>query len=101
MQVAQNISKCSGLLENIPIKLFSCVLKSKQSLGQKLLDHYKVSPVFEAESGRYTCQIQLKTTFNEILSIVKTNDIHFELEVRKNRLYTCIYYPPLLMKRVY
>ncbi|XP_037824848.1 nuclear pore membrane glycoprotein 210 [Lucilia sericata] len=79
--VAKNISKCSSILENIPVKLFSCVLKSKQALGQQLLEHYKIAPVFEAESGRYACQIELKTTFNEILNIVKTNDIHFELEV--------------------
>ncbi|XP_013110354.2 nuclear pore membrane glycoprotein 210 [Stomoxys calcitrans] len=79
--VARNISKCSSVLDKIPVKLFTCVLKSKQSLGQKLLEHYKVTPVFQAESGRYACQIDLKTNFNEILSIVKTNDIHLELEV--------------------
>lgn len=85
--MAKNISKCSSLLENIPVKLFNCVLKSKQSLGQKLLEHYKVAPVFEAETGRYACQIELKTSFNEILSIVKTNDIHFEMEVSIYNLY--------------
>ncbi|TMW41968.1 hypothetical protein DOY81_012952, partial [Sarcophaga bullata] len=79
--VAKNISKCSGLLENVPVKLFNCVLKSKQALGQQLLEHYKTTPVFVAETGRYACQIELKTSFNEILSIVKTNDIHFELDV--------------------
>lgn len=87
--MAKNISKCSSLLENIPVKLFNCVLKSKQSLGQKLLEHYKVSPVFEAETGRYACQIELKTSFNEILSIVKTNDIHFEMEVSIQNLFIC------------
>lgn len=81
LKVAKNISKCSSVLEKIPVKLFTCILKSKQALGQQLLEHYKVTPVFEAETGRYACQIDLKTTFNEILSIVKTNDIHFELEV--------------------
>lgn len=81
LKVAKNISKCSSVLEKIPVKLFTCILKSKQALGQQLLEHYKVTPVFEAETGRYACQIDLKTAFNEILSIVKTNDIHFELEV--------------------
>lgn len=79
--MAKNISKCSSMLEKVPVKLFTCTLKSKQALGQNLLEHYKVTPVFEPESGRYACQIDLKTTFNNILSIVKTNDVHFELEV--------------------
>ena len=81
LKVAQNISKCSNVLEKVQVKLFSCILKSKQALGIKLLEHYKITPVFETETGRYACQIELKTSFNDILSIVKTNDIHFELEV--------------------
>lgn len=71
-------------MENVPVKLFNCVLKSKQALGQQLLEHYKTTPVFLAETGRYACKIELKTSFNEILSLVKTNDIHFELDVRIN-----------------
>ncbi|XP_054736969.1 nuclear pore membrane glycoprotein 210 [Anastrepha obliqua] len=80
---ARNISKCSSALERIPtVKPFTCRLTSKQSLGQQLLEHYVVTPIFEADTGRYACQIELSSNFNEVLSIVKTNDVHFDLEAQ-------------------
>ncbi|XP_014100175.2 nuclear pore membrane glycoprotein 210 [Bactrocera oleae] len=81
--LARNISKCSSALERMStVKLFSCRFASKQSLGRKLLEHYVVTPIFEATTGRYACQIELSSNFNEVLSIVKTNDVHFDLEAQ-------------------
>ncbi|XP_017475725.1 PREDICTED: nuclear pore membrane glycoprotein 210 isoform X2 [Rhagoletis zephyria] len=81
--LARNISKCSSALERIPaVKLFKCRLTSKKSLGQQLLEHYVVTPIFEADTGRYACQIELSSDFNEVLSLVKTNDVHFDLEAQ-------------------
>ncbi|XP_020712667.1 nuclear pore membrane glycoprotein 210 isoform X1 [Ceratitis capitata] len=80
---ARNISKCSSVLERMStVKLFTCRLTSKQSLGQQLLEHYVVTPIFEADTGRYACQIELSSNFNEVLSIVKTNDVQFDLEAQ-------------------
>ncbi|XP_067631860.1 nuclear pore membrane glycoprotein 210 [Eurosta solidaginis] len=82
--ISRNISKCSSAIErSIPtVKLFTCRLTSKQSLGQQLLEHYKATPIFEADTGRYACQIELSSNFNDVLSIVKTNDVHFDLEAQ-------------------
>ena len=85
MQFAKNRSECSNLLLDdktiAPEKLFSCRLSSTQPLAQQLLKHYKVMPIFEPETGRYACQIDLTSDFNTVLTIVKTNDVHFELKV--------------------
>ncbi|XP_037941866.1 nuclear pore membrane glycoprotein 210-like [Teleopsis dalmanni] len=80
--IAKNVSKCSNIVEKINAKLFTCRLTSKQALGQKLLEHYKVRPIFESSSGRYACEIDLISNFNEVFSIVKNNDVHFELEAQ-------------------
>ncbi|XP_055917855.1 nuclear pore membrane glycoprotein 210 [Eupeodes corollae] len=81
--IAKNISKCSNLIDKVPINFFTCHLTSKQQqLGALLLDHYKVMPYFDAELGTYACQIDLTTTFNDVLNIVKTNEVNFELEAR-------------------
>ncbi|KAI9583399.1 hypothetical protein GQX74_005147 [Glossina fuscipes] len=79
--VAKNVTRCSSMLDKMPNKLFKCQLRSENSLGKQLLQHYQVAGIFDHEIGRYACDINLKTSFDDVLNLIKNNDVHFDLEV--------------------
>uniref|UniRef100_A0A1A9WQW2 BIG2 domain-containing protein n=1 Tax=Glossina brevipalpis TaxID=37001 RepID=A0A1A9WQW2_9MUSC len=79
--VAKNITRCSSMLDKMPNKLFKCQLRSEQSLGKELMQHYQVAAIFDHAIGRYACDIYLKTSFDEVFGIIKNNDVNFDLEV--------------------
>lgn len=60
---------------------FSCRLVAKDELGKRLIQLYHVEAIFDAASAQYACRLQLKSNFNELLSIMKTNNVFLELEV--------------------
>lgn len=70
------------MLDKMPNKLFKCQLRSEHSLGKQLLQHYQVAGIFDHEIGRYACDINLKTSFDDVLNLIKNNDVHFDLEVK-------------------
>lgn len=81
-QIAKNISKCANFVENVPTKFYTCRLSTKQMHFTSLTtDHYKVTSMFDREDGTYSCRIDLVTSLAEVMAIVKSNDITFELEV--------------------
>ncbi|EDW49535.1 GM16521 [Drosophila sechellia] len=78
--IAQNVSKCARELGTLPVNVFTCRLAAKDALGRNLLKMYKVDALFDASVGQYSCRLQLLTSFIELLSVVKTNDVYLELE---------------------
>lgn len=60
---------------------FSCRLVAKDELGKRLVKLYHVEAIFDAPSGQYACRLQLESNFNELLSIMKANNVFLELEV--------------------
>lgn len=80
-QIAQNVSKCINQLQQLVVDAFSCRLVAKDELGKRLVKLYHVEAIFDAPSGQYACRLQLKSNFNELLSIMKANNVFLELEV--------------------
>lgn len=81
-QIAKNISNCANFVENVPTKFYTCRLSTKQlQFASLTTDHYKVTAMFDREDGTYSCRIDLLTSLAEVMAVVKSNDITFELEV--------------------
>ncbi|XP_034650684.1 nuclear pore membrane glycoprotein 210-like isoform X1 [Drosophila subobscura] len=77
--IAHNVTKCAVQLDNVPVDVFTCRLVAKDVLGQQLLKLYKAQPMFDAFSGKYSCRLELLSSFVELLAVVKTNDVLLEL----------------------
>ncbi|XP_068145657.1 nuclear pore membrane glycoprotein 210 [Drosophila tropicalis] len=79
--ISHNISKCLNQLDNpIPVDAFACRLSAKDPLAKQILKLYKVRAGFDSQSSRYVCKLELLAGFNELLAVVKTNDVYLELE---------------------
>ncbi|XP_060653588.1 nuclear pore membrane glycoprotein 210 [Drosophila nasuta] len=78
--IAQNASKCINQLNKVAVEAFNCRLVAKDEIGHKLLKLYQVQPIFDTASTQYACSLQLKSTFTELLSTLKTNNAFLELE---------------------
>ncbi|KAH8416192.1 hypothetical protein KR222_010408, partial [Zaprionus bogoriensis] len=79
-QIAQNVSKCINQLQQLVVDVFSCRLVAKDELGQRLVKLYHVEAMFDAASAQYACRVELTSNFNELLSIMKANNVFLELE---------------------
>ncbi|XP_037731569.1 nuclear pore membrane glycoprotein 210 isoform X2 [Drosophila subpulchrella] len=80
--IAHNVSKCAGQLDSMPVDVFTCRLAAKEALGRQLQKMYKVEALFDARVGQYTCRLELVVSFNDLLAIIKTNDVYMELEAK-------------------
>ncbi|EDW01493.1 nuclear pore membrane glycoprotein 210 [Drosophila grimshawi] len=78
--IAQNISKCISQLHKVAVDAFTCRLVAKDELGQQLLKLYQVEAIFDIASNQYACKLLLTSSFTELLSILKTNNVLLELE---------------------
>ncbi|XP_002004459.3 nuclear pore membrane glycoprotein 210 [Drosophila mojavensis] len=78
--MAHNISKCINQLHKIAVEAFTCRLVAKDELGQKLLKLYHVEAIFDVHSSQYACKLVLKSSFTDLLSTLKSNNVQLELE---------------------
>ncbi|XP_030369021.1 nuclear pore membrane glycoprotein 210 [Scaptodrosophila lebanonensis] len=78
--IAQNVSRCINHLDNVHVDAFTCRLVANDALGRKLLSLYKVKAIFDGLNSQYACELQLLSNFNELLSIVKTNNVLLEIQ---------------------
>lgn len=78
--IAQNVSKCINQLNKVAVDAFNCRLVAKDELGRKVLKLYRVEARFDAASSQYACSLELTSSFNELLSTLKTNNAYLELE---------------------
>jgi nuclear pore complex protein Nup210 len=83
-QIAKNVTQCAKLIDEFQVNLFACRLDVKQQsamANNKLLDHFKTYAIFDRNSGTYGCEIELLTSLNSIVDLIKNADISFELQV--------------------
>ncbi|XP_002059350.3 nuclear pore membrane glycoprotein 210 isoform X2 [Drosophila virilis] len=78
--IAHNISKCINQMHKIVVDAFTCRLVAKNELGQKLLKLYQVEAIFDINSSQYACKLLLTSSFTDLLSTLKTNNVYLELE---------------------
>ncbi|ALC40423.1 gp210, partial [Drosophila busckii] len=78
--IAKNATKCISQLHKLEVDAFSCRLQAKDELGAQLVRLYRVQPVFDEGSMQYACQLQLLSNFNELLSLVRSNNVYLELQ---------------------
>lgn len=64
------------------MEAFTCRLVAKDELGQRLLKLYHVEAIFDVNSSQYACKLVLKSSFTDLLSTLKSNNVQLELEVR-------------------
>jgi nuclear pore complex protein Nup210 len=83
-QIAKNVTQCAKLVDEFQVNLFACRLNVKQQsamANNKLLDHFRTYAIFDRNSGTYGCEIELLTTLNSIVELIKNADISLELQV--------------------
>lgn len=81
-QFGKNITTCgNSILSEMPVNMFTCKLKLVNQENTKVLDNFKVVPVFDKHYGSYACEIQLLTSISELISSLKNLELGFELEV--------------------
>lgn len=68
-------------MHKIVVDAFTCRLVAKNELGQKLLKLYQVEAIFDINSSQYACKLLLTSSFTDLLSTLKTNNVYLELEV--------------------
>ena len=80
--IAKNSSSCVGLITRTVANFFGCKLTSKQNPSHIILNKFKVSPIFDKQSGRYACEIVANVPMSEIVQILKKSEVSVELEAR-------------------
>lgn len=79
----KNLTNCVRQIPAIgQSDFFSCHLTLKQSSVGKILDYFRVTPVFDTKSGVYACVIDPVQSGRDLTDIIKSSEVHLDLEAR-------------------
>lgn len=83
-QIARNATKCAISTRKTTESVFACSLQlvNTDNSNLKILDYFKVNPVFDKLYGAYACEINTQTSLNDLIAVVNDLELNFELEVR-------------------
>ncbi|XP_059614820.1 nuclear pore membrane glycoprotein 210 [Phlebotomus argentipes] len=73
-------SSCHNQVEVIASNFFSCRLSSRHSDFKQLPDFFRTQAIFDPKTISYACQIEPRRKIDEIISVVKNEEINLELE---------------------
>lgn len=86
MQVAKNATKCLSSIFRTAENIFTCHLHliggDRKTVDKKIVESFKVNPIFDQSIGSYACEITLVTAVSDLVDLVKELELNFELEAR-------------------
>uniref|UniRef100_A0A1B0CW60 BIG2 domain-containing protein n=1 Tax=Lutzomyia longipalpis TaxID=7200 RepID=A0A1B0CW60_LUTLO len=73
-------SSSSPQVEVIASNFFTCHLHSRHSDFKDLPEFFRTQAIFDTKTASYACQIEPRRKINEIIGVVKNEEINLELE---------------------
>lgn len=66
--------------------------EQQQAANAKILNQFKVNPIFDKTAGAHACEIVLHTSIGELVDAVQDLELNFELEARLKNGVTALAY---------
>uniref|UniRef100_A0A1B0DJU9 Nuclear pore membrane glycoprotein 210 n=1 Tax=Phlebotomus papatasi TaxID=29031 RepID=A0A1B0DJU9_PHLPP len=73
-------TSCSDQVEIIASSFFSCHLHSRHSDFKQLPDFFRTQAIFDTKLSSYACQIEPRRKIEDIIGLVKNEEVNLELE---------------------